>query len=143
MIAEEAQTAVGSIYHYFSGKDNIPAQMLYMLDGQYEEFHIKLTEEEPYLNLTPLEKIAEYFIYVHPCSANVSVLSYAYIHGLKNEDATVLEIRKDLALYRNYWKLLQQCKEAGLLPSNNAFIEILVQTGRGLLVDWMLRGKRF
>lgn len=146
MIAEEAQTSVGSIYHYFSGKDNIPAQMLYMLDEEYEEFFAKLTKDEPYRHLSPLEKIAEYFIYAHQCSADASVLNYAYIHGLRNENSDVLKIRKDRALYRNYSELLQQCKETGQLPSNTsseAVIEILVQAGRGLLVDWMLRGKDF
>lgn len=144
MIAEESQTSIGAIYHYFSGKDEIAARALVVLDEQYNNFFEELFSKKAYKNLSPLEKLKEYFIFVQMRSSELNSLNYAYIHDLKNMEAKILGVNKERLIYKNYMFLLDLCRQKGLITedlSDEDVIEMLTQVSRGLLVNWMINNK--
>lgn len=151
-IAEEAQVSVGAIYHHFSGKEEIAAQTLSVLDGVYEEFFGELLENEEYSGLTALEKLQKMFVFVQARCVEQEWLKYAYIHDLKNAQANgtpgimMVRVNEERILYQCYVKLLGLCREEGQLPEglpDKEIIDVLTQISRGLLVDWMFRNGDF
>lgn len=161
MIAEEAQASIGAIYHHFSGKEEIAAQTLSILDELYEEFFTELMEAEDYRELTALEKLQELFVFVQARCAEQAWLKYAYIHDLKNSQGEaneaqgnaksapgimVVRVNEERILYQCYATLLKLCRETGQLPetlTDKEVIDVLTQISRGLLVDWMFRNGDF
>lgn len=146
MIAEKSNTSIGSIYYYFSGKEEMAAQTTLLLDEKYDDFLEDLINNEAYKHLSPLEKLIEYYIFVQLRSTELKSLNFAYIHDLKNEDLKVLRLGKNRIIYKNYIRLLQLCRDEELLIddiSDEEIIRILTYGSRGLLVDWMIGNRGF
>ena len=146
MIAEQAQVSIGAIYHYFKSKEEIAVQTLSVLDEQYAEFFAELQADKQYADMSPLDKLKVFFVFVQVKSSEQGWLNYAYIYDLKNMEGKIVRVNEERGIYRCYSELLDDCKRSEELPENienNKYISVFTQTSRGLLVDWMLNGKGF
>lgn len=145
-IAEAAQVSVGSIYHYFKGKEEIAAQGTEPLDDVYENFFEKLTESEEYKNYTSLEKLELYYIFVQKTVSSYENLRSVYIYNLRYPESESLSITEKRMLYQNYRTLLLDCRKEGVLTeqmTDEEIIELLIQSSRGMIVDWFIRKQVF
>ena len=146
MIAEQAQVSIGAIYHYFKSKEEIAVQTLSVLDEQYAEFFAELHSDKQYADMSPLEKLKAFFVFVQVKSSEQGWLNYAYIYDLKNLEGKIVRVNKERGIYQCYSDLLDDCKRSGDLKENtenSKYIAVFTQTSRGLLIDWLLNGKGF
>lgn len=145
-IAEAAQVSVGSIYHYFKGKEEIAAQGTEPLDDVYQDFYEQLMESEEYSGYSSLKKLEVYYVFVQKTVSAYGNLRSVYIHNLRYPDSESLAINERRGLYQNYHDLLLECRKEGVLTdqlTDEEIIELLIQSSRGMIVDWFIRKRVF
>lgn len=145
-IAEKSQASIGAIYHYFSSKEEIAAQSLLVLDDIYHTFFEELTGPGPYQDLSALEKLEEYFLFVQRSCSQYNNLNILYIYNLKNPGDGTLAMSENRGLFRDYMSILKECRAEKSIRaelSDEEIVDFLVQSSRGILLDWLIRNKQF
>lgn len=145
-IAQKSDSSIGAIYHYFRSKEEIAAQTTKLLDEEYQTFFEKLFTEPQYRDISSLERLKAYLYFVLQSSASLSNLKSTYIYSLKHVESMPLSVNEERIFYQECKELLALCRLDGYLPesfSDHEIIEFLTQIIRGLLVDWMVRGRDF
>lgn len=145
-IAAASRVSVGSIYHYFSGKEEIAAQGTEPLDDEYQAFFQKLMTSEEYQKYSGLEKLEKYYVFVQKTVSAYENLRSVYIYNLKHPESDSLQITERRVLYQNYHAILEVCRSEGALTAemtDDEIIELLIQSSRGMIVDWFIRRQIF
>lgn len=145
-IAEAAQTSVGSIYRYFKNKDEIAAQNTELLDDLYMSFYEQLIRDEKYNDLSAMDKLARFYLFVQKSVSDYSNLRSLYIYNLRNQEEASTLTDGSRALYQIYHSLYESCrKDDSIRPDldEQEFCDLMIQSSRGILLDWLLRRKEF
>lgn len=145
-IAKAAKTSVGSIYRYFKNKEAIAAQNTEPLDDLYINFYEQLNSSDKYSKLSAMDKLACFYIFVQKAVSNYSNLRSLYIYNLRNQQGESTLTDGSRALYHIYHALFEACKKEDSIRADldeNAFYDLMIQSSRGMLFDWLLRCKQF
>ncbi len=145
-IAKSAQTSVGSIYRYFKNKEEIAAQNAEPLDDLYINFYEQLTSQAMYGDLSAMDKLARFYIFVQKSVSCYNNLRSLYIYNLKDLQGESTLTDASRALYHIYHSLFEACQKEGSIKEDideNAFYDLMIQSSRGMLVDWLLRCRQF
>ncbi len=137
-ILEEAHVSRGSFYHYFEGKDSLPASLSYLFDEKYEELSKTM---DPDMN--PVDKLIylnqELFLMIENTVA-VDLLCRLFSSQLVSSVERSL-----LDSNRFYYKLLRQVTVEGqnrgiFRPeyTTNDIIHAYAMMERGMMYDWCL-----
>lgn len=137
-ILEEAHVSRGSFYHYFEGKDSLPASLSYLFDEKYEELSESM---DPKMNA--VEKLIylnqELFMMIENTVA-VDLLCRLFSSQLVSSVERSL-----LDSNRFYYKLLRQVTVEGqnrgvFRPefTTNDIIHAYAMMERGMMYDWCL-----
>ncbi len=137
-ILEEAHVSRGSFYHYFDGKDSLPASLGYLFDEKYEELSKTMGPD-----MNPIEKLIfmnqELFLMIENTVA-VDLLSRLFSSQLVSSSERSL-----LDTNRTYYKLLRQvtieAQQQGLFRpefTTNDITHAYAMFERGLMYDWCL-----
>ena len=137
-ILEEAHASRGSFYHYFDGKDSLPASLGYLFDEKYEELSKTMSPD-----MDPIEKLIfmnhELFLMIENTVA-VDLLSRLFSSQLVSPtDRSLLDPN------RMYYKLLRQvtieAQQKGLFRqefTTNDITHAYAMFERGMMYDWCL-----
>lgn len=137
-ILEEAHASRGSFYHYFDGKDSLPASLGYLFDEKYEELAKTMSPD-----MDPIEKLIfmnhELFLMIENTVA-VDLLSRLFSSQLVSPtDRSLLDPN------RMYYKLLRQvtieAQQKGLFRqefTTNDITHAYAMFERGMMYDWCL-----
>ena len=136
-ILEEAHASKGSFYHYFDGKDSLPASLGYLFDDKYAELEQTM---DPSLN--PIEKLIflnhELFLMIENTVA-VDLLCRLFSSQLLSAERSLLDNN------RIYYKLVRQIaiegQQKGLFKSEyttNDITKAYAMFERGLMYDWCI-----
>ena len=136
-ILEEAHASKGSFYHYFTGKDSLPASLGYLFDEKYAELEQSM---DPALN--PVEKLIflnhELFLMIENTVA-VDLLCRLFSSQLLSAERSLLDNN------RIYYKLVRQIaiegQQKGFFRSEyttNDIIKAYAMFERGLMYDWCI-----
>lgn len=145
-IAEAAQTSVGSIYRYFKNKEEIAAQNAEPLDDLYINFYEQLSTDLKYCDLSAVDKLARFYFFVQRAVSSYSNLRSLYIYNLRNQQETSSLTDGSRALYQIYHSLYEACRAEKSIRddlSESDFYDLMLQSSRGMLLDWLLRRKEF
>lgn len=145
-IADESHTSVGSIYHYFRSKEEMAVQVTEFLDERYASYYECLMTEKEYADTDALQKLFLFYVFVQKENCQYENIKNLYVYSLKNPARNQLSMTDSRELLQIYREMLKQCREAGVLCdmiSNEGIIELLLQSSRGLIVDWLIREKNF
>lgn len=145
-IADASQTSVGSIYHYFRSKEEMAVQVTEFLDERYASYYECLMTEKEYAKTDALQKLLLFYVFVQKENCQYENIKNLYVYSLKNPARNQLSMTDSRELLQIYRELLKQCREAGVLRdtiNNEEIIELLLQSSRGLIVDWLIREKNF
>lgn len=145
-IARQAGVSVGSIYRYYKSKDEIAAQSTEPLDDLYSAFFDELMTSEQYAERTAIEKLELFYLYVQKTVSLYDNLRSLYIYTLKNPESNMLVMADNRELYRTYHILLDACRKEGSMKeelSSEEALDLLLQSSRGIIVDWLIRNKEF
>ncbi len=145
-IADESHTSVGSIYHYFRSKEEMAVQVTEFLDERYASYYECLMTEKEYADTDALQKLFLFYVFVQKENCQYENIKNLYVYSLKNPARNQLSMTDSRELLQIYREMLKQCREAGVLCdmiSNEEIIELLLQSSRGLIVDWLIREKNF
>ena len=137
-ILEEAHVSRGSFYHYFDGKDSLPASLSYLFDEKYEELEKNM---DP--SMEPLDKLVymnqELFLMIENTVA-VDLLCRLFSSQLISSTERSL-----LDSNRYYYKLLRQVtidgqKKGVFRPefTTNDIVHAYAMLERGMMYDWCL-----
>ena len=137
-IVEASGTSKGSFYHYFEGKDSLPASLSYLFDEKYEEL-----EKTMDLDLDPIDKLVfmnrELFLMIEN-TVSVDILGRLLASQLiSSSDRSLLDAG------RTYYKLLRritlEAQDQGLFRSEfttNDITKAYAMFERALMYDWCL-----
>ncbi len=137
-IVEASGTSKGSFYHYFEGKDALPASLSYLFDEKYEELE---TTMDP--GLSPIDKLVfmnqELFLMIEN-TVSVDILSRLLASQLvSSSDRSLLDAG------RTYYKLLRRItiegQEQDLFRkefTTNDITKAYAMFERALMYDWCL-----
>lgn len=145
-IADASQTSVGSIYHYFRSKEEMAVQVTEYLDERYASYYESLMTEVSYKNMGALEKLWAFYVFVQKENCQYENIKNLYLYSLKNPAKNQLSMTDSRALLQIYRELLKQCRREKVLRdtfSDEDIIDLLLQSSRGLIVDWLIREKDF
>ena len=145
-IADASQTSVGSIYHYFRSKEEMAVQVTEYLDERYASYYESLMTEVSYKNMGALEKLWAFYVFVQKETCQYENIKNLYLYSLKNPAKNQLSMTDSRALLQIYRELLKQCRREKVLRdtfSDEDIIDLLLQSSRGLIVDWLIREKDF
>ena len=134
-ILEEAHASKGSFYHYFTGKDSLPASLGYLFDDKYAELEQTMDPD-----LSPIEKLIflnhELFLMIENTVA-VDLLCRLFSSQLLSAERSLLDNN------RIYYKLVRQIaiegQQKGLFKSDyttNDITKAYAMFERGLMYDW-------
>ncbi len=137
-ILESAHVSRGSFYHYFDGKDSLPASLSYLFDEKYDELSQTM---DPDMN--PIEKLIylnhELFLIIENTVA-VDLLCRLFSSQLISSTERSL-----LDNNRTYYKMLRQitieAQQQGLFRpefTTNDITHAYAMFERGLMYDWCL-----
>ena len=137
-ILEEAHVSRGSFYHYFDGKDSLPASLGYLFDEKYEELSRIMDPK-----MDPVEKLIfmnkELFLMIENTVA-VDLLSRLFSSQLVSASEHSL-----LDTNRTYYKILRQVaiegQQQGIFRSDfttNDITHAYAMFERGMMYDWCL-----
>ena len=137
-ILEEACVSKGSFYHYFEGKDSLPASLGYLFDEKYEELSKTM---DP--GMDPIQKLLymnqELFLMIEN-TVSVDLLCVLFSSQLISSSERSL-----LDTNRTYYKLLRQvtieAQQQGLFSKSyttNDITRAYAMFERGLMYDWCL-----
>lgn len=145
-IAETSQASVGSIYHYFRSKEEMAVQVTEFLDERYASYYECLMTEKEYADIDVLQKLFLFYVFVQKENCQYENIKNLYVYSLKNPNRNQLSMTDSRELLQIYREMLKRCREAGVLRdtiSNEEIIDLLLQSSRGLIVDWLIREKNF
>ena len=136
-ILEEAHASKGSFYHYFAGKDSLPASLGYLFDEKYAELERGMDEK-----MGPIEKLIylnhELFLMIEN-TVSVDLLSRLFSSQLISTERSLLDNN------RIYYKLVRQIaiegQSAGLFKegyTTNDIVKAYAMFERGLMYDWCI-----
>ncbi len=136
-ILEEAHASKGSFYHYFAGKDSLPASLGYLFDDKYAELEQTMDPD-----LSPVEKLIflnhELFLMIENTVA-VDLLCRLFSSQLLSAERSLLDNN------RIYYKLVRQIaiegQQKGLFKSEyttNDITKAYAMFERGLMYDWCI-----
>lgn len=137
-ILEEAHASRGSFYHYFEGKDSLPASLSYLFDEKYTEL-----SESMDVSMDPIEKLIflnqELFLMIEN-TVEVGLLCRLFATQLiSNSERSLLDSN------RTYYKLLRQitieAQQQGLFAeqyTTNDITHAYAMFERGIMYDWCL-----
>lgn len=136
-ILEEAHASKGSFYHYFAGKDSLPASLGYLFDDKYAELEQTMNPD-----LSPIEKLIflnhELFLMIENTVA-VDLLCRLFSSQLLSAERSLLDNN------RIYYKLVRQIaiegQQKGLFKSEyttNDITKAYAMFERGLMYDWCI-----
>ena len=137
-IVEASGTSKGSFYHYFEGKDSLPASLSYLFDEKYEELEKTMDPD-----LDPIDKLVfmnrELFLMIEN-TVSVDILGRLLASQLiSSSDRSLLDAG------RTYYKLLRritlEAQEQGLFRSEfttNDITKAYAMFERALMYDWCL-----
>ena len=145
-IAETSQASVGSIYHYFRSKEEMAVQVTEFLDERYASYYECQMTEKEYADIDVLQKLFLFYVFVQKENCQYENIKNLYVYSLKNPNRNQLSMTDSRELLQIYREMLKRCREAGVLRdtiSNEEIIDLLLQSSRGLIVDWLIREKNF
>lgn len=150
-IAEVSGTSIGSIYHYFKSKEEMTAHSLEFLDDVYHGFMEEMEAESGRDSggageLTGIDKLKRFYIFVQKTVSLYENMRSLYIYSLRNPDRNTLSMTDSRELYRIYRELIEECREEGSIRrdvSDQEIMDLLLQSSRGMIVDWLIRDKAF
>ncbi len=137
-ILEEAHASKGSFYHYFDGKDSLPASLSLLFDDKYDEL---MQSMDP--DMDPIDKLIflnrELFLMIENTVA-VDILSRLFSSQLiSSTERSLLDTR------RSYYKILRQiaieAQQKGLFReefTTNDITKAYAMMERGLMYDWCI-----
>ena len=137
-IADAAQTSVGSIYRYFKNKEEMAAQNAEPLDDLYVNFYEQLSTHAKYRDLSAMDKLARFYFFVQK-----AVSSYSNLRN-QQEESTLTDGSR--ALYQIYHSLFEACQKEDSIRADldeYDFYDLMLQSSRGMLLDWLLRRRQF
>ena len=145
-IADAAQTSVGSIYRYFKNKEEMAAQNAEPLDDLYVNFYEQLSTHAKYRDLSAMDKLARFYFFVQKAVSSYSNLRSLYIYNLRNQQEKSTLTDGSRALYQIYHFLFEACQKEGSIRADldeYDFYDLMLQSSRGMLLDWLLRRRQF
>ena len=145
-IAEASGTSVGSIYRYFKNKEEIAAQNAEPLDDIYHAYFEKLMSDEQYRDFSAAKKLDLFYLFIQDVVSGYENLRSLYIYDLKYPRDKTFLTDYSREIYRDYQLLLDACRKEGTIRSDltdEMCFDILLQSSRGMLLDWLLRNKNF
>ncbi len=137
-IVEASGTSKGSFYHYFEGKDSLPASLSYLFDEKYEELEKTMDPD-----LSPIDKLIymnqQLFLMIEN-TVSVDILSRLLASQLvSNSERSLLDAG------RTYYKLLRSItlegQRKGLFRkefTTNDITKAYAMFERALMYDWCL-----
>lgn len=87
-----------------------------------------------------------FYVFVQKENCQYENIKNLYLYSLKNparNQLSMTDVRELLQIYR---ELLKQCRYENVLQdtfSDGEIIDLLLQSSRGLIVDWLIREKDF
>lgn len=145
-IAVAAQTSVGSIYRYFKDKEEIAAQSTEPLDDIYSAYFENLMSAEEYREMKAIEKLENFYLFVQKAASSYSNLQSLYVYYLRHPENNIFLTAESRELYCDYHLLLDECRKEGSIieeVSDEEYFDLLIQSSRGMLIDWLFRNKSF
>lgn len=137
-ILEEAHASRGSFYHYFEGKDSLPASLSYLFDEKYAELSESMDK-----SMDPIEKLLflnrELFLMIENTVAVGLLCRLFSTQLISNSERSLLDSN------RTYYKLLRQitieAQQQGLFSeqyTTNDITHAYAMFERGMMYDWCL-----
>ena len=121
-------------------------QVTEYLDERYASYYESLMTEVSYKNMGALEKLWAFYVFVQKENCQYENIKNLYLYSLKNPAKNQLSMTDSRALLQIYRELLKQCRREKVLRdtfSDEDIIDLLLQSSRGLIVDWLIREKDF
>ena len=136
-ILDEAHASKGSFYHYFDGKDSLPASLGYLFDEKYAELSETMDKD-----MNPIDKLIymnhELFLMLEN-TVSVDLLSRLFSSQLIQAERSLLDNN------RTYYKMLRQitieAQQQNLFRpefTTNDITRAYAMFERGLMYDWCL-----
>lgn len=145
-IAKAAGTSVGSIYRYFKNKEEMAAQNAEPLDDIYRTYFETLMSADEYRDFPAIKKLELFYLFIQSVVSGYSNLRSLYIYNLKYPRDKTLLTDYNREIYQDYQILLNACRREGSIRkelTDEMCFDILLQSSRGMLLDWLLRNKNF
>ena len=121
-------------------------QVTEFLDERYASYYECLMTEKEYADIDVLQKLFLFYVFVQKENCQYENIKNLYVYSLKNPNRNQLSMTDSRELLQIYREMLKRCREAGVLRdtiSNEEIIDLLLQSSRGLIVDWLIREKNF